>query len=193
MIVSELGLKGARPVTTPGSRDDVAKQAEENGDDGQGNTCGIKMGSADASKYRAITARLNYLAQDRPELLYAAKECSRRMSAPEEGDWIILKRVGRYLVHSPRVVQMFRWQEMPTKIDTHVDSDWAGCRRTCRSTSGGAMSLGMHMIKAWASTQATLALSSGEAELFALVKGSAASLGLISLAYDLGYTFGAPP
>ena len=41
-------------------------------------------------------------------------------------------------------------------------------------------------MKAWSSTQAVLALSSAEAELYALVKGSAVVLGCMSLLQDLG-------
>ena len=101
------------------------------------------------------------------------------MSAPKTGDWLILKRVGRYLAGSPRVVQLFRWQTMPKQLETHVDSDWAGCRDTRRSTSGGVVRAGSHVLKAWSSTHAIVALSSGEAELFAMVKGAAQSLGIM--------------
>ena len=46
--------------------------------------------------------------------------------------------------------------------------------------------LGDHCLKTWTSTQNTIALSSGEAELYALVKGAAAALGIQSLLADLG-------
>ena len=46
--------------------------------------------------------------------------------------------------------------------------------------------LGAHMLKAWSSTQPTINLSSGEAELHGVVRGSAAGLGMLSLLADLG-------
>ena len=46
--------------------------------------------------------------------------------------------------------------------------------------------LGQHLIKHWASTQKTVTLSSGEAELFGVVKGATESLGIRSLASDMG-------
>ena len=58
----------------------------------------------EASEYRAAAARLNYLALDRPDILFASKECSRRMSALRNGDWTALKRVVRYLLGKPRLV-----------------------------------------------------------------------------------------
>ena len=45
---------------------------------------------------------------------------------------------------------------------------------------------GYHSIKSWCTTQTVVALSSGEAELYALTKGAAQTLGLTALAKDLG-------
>jgi hypothetical protein len=46
--------------------------------------------------------------------------------------------------------------------------------------------IGAHTIMVWSATQGVTALSSGEAELYSMVKGSANTLGLMSLAADLG-------
>ena len=81
---------------------------------------------------------------------------------------------------------VFRPQLNVTFADVRVDTDWAGCLRTRKSTNGGALQLGGHTIKTWASTQAVIALSSGEAEFYGVVKGASVLLGLISLAADLG-------
>ena len=75
---------------------------------------------------------------------------------------------------------------MPESVDVFTDSDWAGCRSTCRSTSGGITRFGAHTLKTWSSTQATVALSSAEAELYALTKGAAQALGFITLMADMG-------
>jgi hypothetical protein len=144
------------------------------------------MAPRDATAYRGITARLNYLAQDRADIQYACKEASRRMASPREADWLMPKRIARYLIGAPRFEQKFVWQDAPEKADAYTDSDWAGCRSTCRSTSGGALKLGEHCLKTWSSTQATVALSSAEAELYALTKGASQVLGLMSLLEDFG-------
>ena len=68
------------------------------------------------------------------------------------------------------------------------DTDWAGCRRTRRSTSGGLILRGPHFIRSWAKTQATVALSSGEAELQGVVKASAEAIAVRGLGRDLGDT-----
>ena len=146
------------------------------------------MAAAEASLYRGIAARLNYLAQDRIDIQYACKEASRRMARPRLCDWPALKRIGRYLIGAPRYVQMFAWQALPEVVNTFTDSDWAGCKITCRSTSGGVMMWGAHCLKSWASTQATVALSSAEAELYALTKGASQALGIMALLEDFGFT-----
>ena len=53
----------------------------------------------------------------------------------------------------------------------YTDSDWAGDKETRRSTSGGCLMLGQHVISHWSKSQSNIALSSGEAELNAAVKG----------------------
>ena len=97
------------------------------------------MNPKDAKSYRGICARINYLSQDRPELLYAAKEACRRMETPCEAHWGLLKRIGRFLLGMPRTAQIFRWQKAAPLVEAFVDSDWAGCRCTLGSTSGGAV------------------------------------------------------
>ena len=46
--------------------------------------------------------------------------------------------------------------------------------------------IGRHVIKTWSTSQHCLALSSGEAELYALVKASAQTRGLMAIAADFG-------
>ena len=55
---------------------------------------------------------------------------------------------------------------------------------------GGMIFLGNHLLKHWSTTQTTIALSSGEAELTGLVKGAAHGLGFQALCRDLGFNFG---
>ena len=46
--------------------------------------------------------------------------------------------------------------------------------------------IGSHVIKTWSTTQAVLALSSGEAEYYGMVKGASIALGVQSMLRDLG-------
>ena len=69
------------------------------------------------------------------------------MSAPCKGDWRALKRLARYLAGKLRVVTLYKYQSGATWIETWVDTDYAGCRRTRKSTSGGAAMVGEHVVK----------------------------------------------
>ena len=71
------------------------------------------------------------------------------MAKPTVGAWKKLERVGRYLVGKSRSILKYDWQGRETLVDGYTDSDWAGCVRTAKSTSGGILMIGTHMIKAW--------------------------------------------
>ena len=140
------------------------------------------LSPAEAREYRGMAARANYLAQDRMDIQYAAKELCRSMSSPSRGDAKKLRRLARYLIEKPRVVWEFAWQVRPLNLRIFSDSDWAGCRRTARSTSGGVIMLGTHCLRGYSVTQKHVTLSSAEAELMALVKATAEGIGLCQLA-----------
>ena len=55
-----------------------------------------------------------------------------------------------------------------------------------KSSSGGVIRLGSHSVKLWSSTQKSIALSSGEAEYYALVKGGSIGIGISSMLSDFG-------
>ena len=95
----------------------------------------------------------------------------------------ILNKIGRYLSGKPRLVMKFPWQVVKTIATSYTDSDWAGCRKTAKSTSGGIVTIGSRQ-------QKVIALSSAEAELYAMVAASAETLAVIAYAADLGISMG---
>ena len=137
------------------------------------------------SGFRRAVARLNYLSQDRPDISFATKELARVMSCPQPCHVVALKRVLRFLRAHPRGHQVYRWQAPQTELVAYVDSDWAGCLRTRRSTSGGLLMHGAHCLAHWSRTQSNVALSSGEAELNGALKGGVELLGGRSLLADM--------
>ena len=140
----------------------------------------------EATQFRAIAARFNYLVADCPNLQFATKEICREMSAPTVRSHERMKRLARYLMNIREVKLYYRWQDDLTDLCVCVASDWAGCRRTRKSTSGGCMMVGKHLLRTWSSTQPSIAMSSAEAEYYALVEGATRSLGLQSMMRELG-------
>ena len=165
---------GVKPAASPGVR---ATREQLDGDQA--------LEPSKTTPYRAVVARANYLASDRPELQFAAKEVCRWMSAPTELSLAALKRLGRYVREHRRLVYSYPWQSV-SRVDTYSDTDWAGCLKTRKSTSGGCLMLGTHLLKSWASTQTSVSLSSGEAEFYGVVKASGISLGYQALLKDVG-------
>ena len=70
----------------------------------------------------------------------------------------------------------------------YTDSDDAGCTKTRKSTSCGALMHGSHLLKFYSSTQHVISLSSGESEFYAGVKAGSTLLGAMSMALDFGET-----
>ena len=85
------------------------------------------------------------------------------------------------------VVWRYEWQDECRHGNTFGDSDWGGTRKDRRSTSGGVFMVGKHAIKTWSATQHAFALSSAEAELYAMVEGVTRAKGLCSLSRDMGF------
>ena len=96
-----------------------------------------------------------------------------------------LKRLGRYRVGHRRLVFQYPWQTID-RIDAYSDTDWSGCPKTRKSTSGGCCVLGGHFIKSWSPTQTSVLLISGESQFYGVVKAGGVSLGYQALLGDLG-------
>ena len=176
ILIEQMNLKNAKGVSSPGE-DQKRWEEEENS---------VLLEGAEAKRYRELAARANYLAQDRIDIQFATKEICRGMCTPCKGDVKKLRRLARYLITVPRMVMNYHWQQDTRQIKGYTDSNFAGCRTIAKSTSGGVLMIGTHYIKSWSSTQKTIALSSGEAELTAVVKCSCETIGVIQLAQDWG-------
>ena len=118
LIIQHAGVETGKPVAMPCCTDaenDETKRLDS----------GALVGT-EATAYREVAARLNFLAMDRTDLQYAAKEVTKHMPNPCNLDWVKIKRVGRYLVGAPRYVQQYLWQEFGEHVDAFSDFDLAG-------------------------------------------------------------------
>ena len=97
-------------------------------------------------QYRSVAMRINYLAADRPELQYSAKELARCMQEPTAAGWEAVKRTARFLLGHPREVWTWRRQDMRRYLSGYSDSDYAGQSLTRKSTSCTVEMLGEHLL-----------------------------------------------
>ena len=196
-VVVALELNSANGVITPGVREtlDSTISQKDLTDRRTRTNQGFPAAEAEAEvlegdrlkRYQSTAALLNYLALDRPDIAFAVKELMRRMAGPTLEDETALKRVGRYLLKFPRLVNRFAWQPLSRELTVFVDADHAGCHRTRKSTTGGAILLGPHFLKSWSRTIPIICLSSGESELAAVVRGAQEGLGLQACLADFGW------
>ena len=126
------------------------------------------------------------MAQDRAQIQYSVKEQCRTMSAPNNDSLSKLKRLAVYLARRPRAVSFFSWQSVTDVVDVYSDANWAGCKTSRKSTSGGTVLRRISVFKSYSKTQGTIAPSSAESELIAVVKAACEAIGTVSLADDLG-------
>ena len=152
LIIRTLDLEGTTGVATPGV-DDVDTDAKQD------------EGAIDASKFRSVAARATFLAQDRFDTTFAAKEACWDMPKTVESSWTKAKRIGRHLVRHPRAVVFYNMQDPIDFLNVYADANWAGCKVSRKSTSVGCLMKGQYLKRFWSKTQATIAQSSGESEL----------------------------
>ena len=112
------------------------------------------------------------------------------MARPTKGAWRRLKKVVRYMLGRVAVVWKYEWQEEGLGLKVWIDGDWGGSRWGRTSSSGGVLMLGSHCIKSWSTTQGAVALSSAEAEFYAMVDAVMKVKWMGIVAGEMGYNVG---
>ena len=149
----------------------------------------VEIDRAGAKLFRGMVARMNYVAPDASDLQYPAKEISKEMARPKKGGWRRMKKIVRYMIGRKAVVWKYNWQGEAGNLYVKTDSDWGGDRGERKSTSGGVVMLGGHCIKTWSSTQGAVALSSAEAEFYAMVDGVLKAKWIATVAMEMGMEY----
>nr|GEU85149.1 hypothetical protein [Tanacetum cinerariifolium] len=103
----------------------------------------------DATKYRSMIGALMYLTSSRPGIVHATCVCARYQAHPIEKHLKEVKRIFRYLWGT---VNMGLWymKDSGFELTGFSDADYAGCKDTFKSTSGGAQFLGEKLVS-WSS------------------------------------------
>ena len=78
-------------------------------------------------------------------------------------------------------IQWYPVQDETNQIVVTTDADWATCKESRRSNSGGTLQLGDHLLAAWSRVEPRIALSSREAELYAGMRGISEALGFVHM------------
>jgi hypothetical protein len=178
-LITDSGLLGSKPVTTP-SDPSVKLHADSS------------PALKDISSYRRLVGRLLYLNATRPDITFITQQLSQFLSAPTTCHYNAATRVIRYLKSCPGRGIFF-----PRDSSLHLvgfsDADWAGCKDTRRSISGQCFFLGKSLISWRTKKQLTVSRSSSEAEYRALAAATCELQWILYLFRDLHVTTIKPP
>jgi hypothetical protein len=117
----------------------------------------------DQKVYHSIIGSLLYLCASRPDIMLSVCLCARFQEAPKESHHQAVKRILRYLAHTP---MLGLWYPKGSSLDLagFSDSDYAGDRVGRKSTSGTCLFPGRSLV-CWSSkNQNIVSLSIAEAE-----------------------------
>jgi hypothetical protein len=166
-ILELVKMTGCKPATTPGTGGLKQSMLGE-----------TVLSPTDHSTYRQVTGKLMWIVPIRGDIAFACKELSRGLSCPTQKHWGMMKHLLRYLrgtadfglVLKPSHVLPESY-DIVMELCVQTDTDWAGDLDTRKSTTGVTMSWNGCNLMTLSRTQQTLALSSGEAELYGLNTG----------------------
>ena len=114
ILQKEWAMDQCSEVDTP-----ITKNGQDNLNNGE------ELHEEEARRARRAIARINYMAQDRPDISVAARVLSQCMAGPREGVLPAIKRVIRYLRRYPRCIIEIDSDQQVTELDVWTDSDWA--------------------------------------------------------------------
>nr|GEW15685.1 Gag-Pol polyprotein [Tanacetum cinerariifolium] len=117
----------------------------------------------DATKYRSMIGALMYLTSSRPDIVHATCVCARYQAHLTEKH---LKEVKRIFPYLRGTVKMGLWytKDYGFELTGFSDVDYAGCKDTFKSTSGGAQFLGEKLMSWSSKKQDCTSLSTAESE-----------------------------
>lgn len=142
--------------------------------------------------YRELIGCLTYLAlASRPDISVAVNFFSRFQSAPTDVHWCHLKRILRYLKGTINMGLVYHQHEDEPLVG-YADADWGNDQEDRRSISGNVFLVYGATVSWMTRKQATVSLSSTEAEYISLSQAACEAIWLKNLLKELGVVFGHP-
>jgi hypothetical protein len=148
--------------------------------------------SVDQKAYRSMIGSLLYLCASRPDIMLSICMCARFQSDPNECHLVAVKRILRYLVHTPC---FGIWYPNVSTFDLigYSDSDYVGCKVDRKSASGTCQFLGRSLVS-WSSKKQTyVALSTAKAEYVVVGQCCEQLLWMRQTLRDFGYNLSKVP
>nr|GEU61210.1 hypothetical protein [Tanacetum cinerariifolium] len=174
-ILKNYGMKSCDPIGTP-------MEIKDKFDLDQNGT------PVDATKYRSVIGALMYLTSSRPDIVHATCLCARYQAKTTEKH---LKEVIRILCYLQGIVNTGLWymKDSGFELTGFSYADYARCKDTFKSTSGGAQFLCEKLVSWSSKKQDCTALSTAKAEYVSLSACCAQVLWMQTQLTDYGFHF----
>ncbi|GJX23764.1 retrovirus-related pol polyprotein from transposon TNT 1-94 [Tanacetum coccineum] len=146
----------------------------------------------DATKYRSMIGAIMYLTSSRPDIVHATCLCARYQAKPTEKHLKYVKRIFHYLWGT---INMGLWYTKDSGFDLteFSDADYAGCKDTFKSTSGGLQILGELLVRWSSKKQDCTSLSIAKLEYLSLSACCAQVIWMRTQLTDYGFHFNKIP
>ncbi|WVZ84665.1 hypothetical protein U9M48_031670 [Paspalum notatum var. saurae] len=166
-ILKKFNMGDSKPMTTPMSTN-TALDADEDGE------------AVDQKEFRGMIGS------------FAVCLCARYQASPRTSHRQAVKRIFRYLKFT-HVLGLWYSSGSSLSLRGFSDADHAGCRIDCKSTSGTCQLLGTSLVSWSSRKQASVALSTTEAEYIAAASCCSQLLWIKATLSDFGLRFGRIP
>nr|GEY71051.1 uncharacterized mitochondrial protein AtMg00810-like [Tanacetum cinerariifolium] len=153
-ILMKYGMESCDPIRTPMEIKDKL-DLDQNGT------------PVNAVKYRSMIGALMYLTSSRPDIVHAICLCAQYKAKPTEKHLKEVKRIFRYL---QGIVNMGLWytKDSGFELTGFLNADYARCKDTFKSTSGGDQFLKEKLVSWSLKKQDCTALSTAKVEYVSL-------------------------
>ncbi|WVZ90645.1 hypothetical protein U9M48_036929 [Paspalum notatum var. saurae] len=165
----------SKPMTTPMSTN-TALDADEDGE------------AVDQKEFRGTIGSLLYLTATRPDIQFAVCLCARYQASPRTSHRQAAKRIFSYLKFTH---ELGLWYSSGSSLFLRgfSDADHAGCRIDRKSTFGTCQLLGTSLVSWSSRKQASVSLSTTEAEYIAAASCCSQLLWMKATLSDFGLRF----
>jgi hypothetical protein len=181
-LLQRYQMHGSRSVSTPLDPNQVFLPRAEG-----------KSTPEEQSLFASVIGSLLYLANSyRPDISYAVSMLSQFTSNPSDDHWKGVKRILRYLNGTKDHGLFFpKWDREPAVLQGFTDADYAACF-TRKSRTGYAFFVGSSLVSWGSRKQSVIALSTCEAEYYALTEGAKEAIHLKRLLWEIQHQIPLP-
>ncbi|WVZ83509.1 hypothetical protein U9M48_030651 [Paspalum notatum var. saurae] len=174
-ILKKFDMGDSKPMTTPMSTN-TALDADEDGE------------AVDQREFRGMIGLLLYLTATRPDIQFEVCLCACYQDSPRTSHRQAVKRIFRYLKFTP---ELGLWYSSGSSLSLRgfSDADHAGCRIDRKSTSSTCQFLGTILVSWSSRKQASVSLSTTEAECIAAASCCSQLLWMKATLRDFGLSF----